>query len=183
MRTPIAALLWESWRLTRGEMAFRMALALAVGGMILAAARALGRVSGGDPAEMAKLVDFGAVITLFLIAFIAMPFWFGIALLKGGRPSDGGKPGFPFTMGYPRPISTGLLAGVPMTYFAVAAAASYVVPAVVLGALFGYSFPLAPVAAVTPASCTILLWVHHWVAAWRSESATSHAATGASGKL
>ncbi len=147
MRTPVEALVWESWRLTRVEMAFRIALAIIAGGAPLAVVRAASRFGEQDPANMAKLADGAAVIALFIIAFIPLPFWFSIAMLKGGRMIDGGMPGFPFNTGYPRPVSTGLLVGVPMTYFALAAAASYVVPAVVLGALFGYAFPLAPIAA------------------------------------
>lgn len=178
MRTPVEALLWESWRLTRAEMAFRMALGLVAGGAILATARAAASVSRGNPTEMAKVVDVGAVGTLFVLAFIAMPFWFGIALLKGGRPSDGGKPGFPFSTGYPRPVGTGLLVGVPMTYFAVAAAASYVVPAVVLGVLFGYSFPLAPVAAWLAVFSLVQAATQWWTHSKTIQMAGVTAATG-----
>jgi hypothetical protein len=161
MRSPVAALLWESWRLTRVEMVFRMALAIIVGGAPLLVSSTAGN---SGPMTRANSADGAAAASLFLIACIAMPFWFGIALLKGGRPIDGGAPGFPFTMGYPRPVSTAFLVGVPMTYFALAAAAAYVVPAVVLGAIFGYAFPLGPFAAwivaLSLAQAATAWWTH-----------------------
>lgn len=170
MRTPVAALLWESWRLTRDEMAFRMALALVLGAAPLVVARAAGNENVADGA---------VVVAVFVVAFIAMPFWFSIALLKGGRPMDGGRPGFPFSMGYPRPVRTEILVGVPMTYFALAAAASYVVPAVVLGAVFGYTFPLAPPAAWLVALSLVQAATSWWTHSKTVQLAGSMATVGA----
>jgi hypothetical protein len=172
-------LLWESWRLTRVEMAFRLGLATIAGGAPLAVVRAASRFGEQDPANMARLADGAAVVTLFIIAFVPLPFWFSIAMLKGGRLIDGGMPGFPFSIGYPRPVSTGLLVGVPMTYFALAAAASYVVPAVVLGALFGYAFPLAPIAAWLVALSLVQAAANWWTRSKIIQLAGSIAATSA----
>lgn len=147
MRTPVAALVWESWRLTRFEMGLRIAVAIIGGGAPLLVASAAASLGGMTAATRANVADVAGAASLFIMAFVALPFWLCIALLKGGRILDGGKPGFPFTIGYPRPVSTGCLVGVPMTYFAIAAAAAYVIPATVLGAIFGYAFPLAPIAA------------------------------------
>lgn len=160
MRTPVAALLWESWRLTRVEMAFRVALALILGGAPLVGASAV--ASLGNPADLARLMDAASVGTLFVLMVMAIPFWFSIALLKGGRWIDGGKPGFTFSHCYPRPVSTWLLVGVPLSYFAVANAALYVVPAVILGGLFGYAFPLAPLAAWLVAFSLVQATANWW---------------------
>ena len=138
MRSPVTALLWETWRLTRVEVAFRMSLATLLGAAIIIFARALSLPDGED---------LGATGALSLVAFLAFPFWLSIARLNGGRALDGGLPGFPFRLGYVRPVRTPLLVGIPLAYLAAAAAASYLVPAVALGAAFGYSFPLLPVAA------------------------------------
>jgi hypothetical protein len=136
MRTPIAAMLWENWRLTRVEIAFRITSSAILGAAVLV------------------LVDLvvpgpglGATAALFLVALLNFPMSLVIAKLNGGTLLDGGRPGFPFPFGYTRPVRTALLVVVPMAYLGATAAASYVVPVVALGAVFGYDFPLLPVAA------------------------------------
>ena len=136
MRTPIAAMLWENWRLTRFEIAARMVLSAILGAAVLVFVNLL--VPG--PA-------LGATATLFLVAFINLPMSLIIAKLNGGTLLDGGRPGFPFRFLYTRPVPTTLLVGVPMAYQGAMAAGSYVVPVVALGAVFGYDFPIVPVAA------------------------------------
>jgi hypothetical protein len=179
MRTPVEAMLWESWRLTRVEMAFRMSLAFILGGAPLIAIGLVVAFGDQDPANMARLMNGGATVTLFLLSFLAVPFWFSIALLKGGRPIDGGTPGFSFSHGYPRPVTTGLLVGVPLTYLAVANAALYVVPALVLGALFGYAFPLAPFATWLVVFSLVQATTNWWTRSKTVQLVSSMAAVGA----
>ena len=87
MRSPIVAMLWENWRLTRVEAAQRLALGIVAGSAAL------------------LLFDNGATLrsgSYLLDAF----FWSSIAKLNGGRFMDGYKPGFPLYLLYTRPVPT-----------------------------------------------------------------------------
>lgn len=123
MRTPVMAMLWELWRVTRLETAFRMLLTVSLGATLRFVTPEHDR-------------DLVAMVALLLAVLLAAPFWLSIA-----------GPGFPFHLGYVRPVRTWMLVGVPMAYLAGVAAASYLVPVILLGAVFGYTFPLLPVAA------------------------------------
>jgi hypothetical protein len=123
MRTPVMAMLWELWRVTRLETAFRMLLTVSLGATLRFVTPEHDR-------------DLVAMVALLLAVLLAAPFWLSIA-----------GPGFPFHLGFVRPVRTWMLVGVPMAYLAGVAAASYLVPVIVLGAVFDYTFPLLPVAA------------------------------------
>ena len=144
MRSPVLAMLWENWRLTRLEAANRLALG------IVGAAAVLVLFAAVAPNEAAR--DVGATITLGLIIFMTFPLWLSISKLKGGRFLDGYRPGFPLSLLYARPVRTAVLVGVPMAYLAALAAAVYLVSALVLRWTFGYPFPLLPVAALIAAA-------------------------------
>lgn len=139
MRSPILAMLWENWRLTRVEAACRLAMTLvvAVGAMALFAPRESGSVVAGD----------GVVQAFFVAAVIHASIWLSVVKLNGGRFLDGYHPGFPLHLLYTRPVSTAALVCVPMAYGAVAAAAIYLIWALLMRALFDVPFPLLPVAA------------------------------------
>jgi hypothetical protein len=129
MRTPIVAMLWENWRVTRVEAVQRLALGLVAG-------------SG------AMLVDDGAIIAFWiLIVLHGMCVWFSTLKLNGGRFMDGYKPGFPFYLLYTRPVPTVVLVGVAMVYDAISCAALYVMSAAALGLVFGHQLPLFSVVA------------------------------------
>jgi len=82
---PIAAMLWESWRLTRVEAAQRLALGLVAGAAAL------------------SFFDVGATIAFGILVLVHSYIWFSIAKLNGGRFADGDKPGFPFIFCIPVP--------------------------------------------------------------------------------
>jgi hypothetical protein len=130
LRSPIAAMLWENWRLSRVEAAQRLAFGL------LAAAGALLLNSRN-----------GATIALWILAAAHGFFWFSISKLNGGRFLDGYKPGFPLYLLYTRPVSTVKLVAVTMAYDALSCTALYVLSAVILEFTFGTPFPLVSVAA------------------------------------
>jgi hypothetical protein len=141
MSSPVLAMLWENWRLTRLEAANRLALGIIVGGLaVLLSFRAV------PPSDAAR--DVGATIALSIMIFMTFPLWLSISKLKGGRFLDGYRPGFTFSLLYTRPVRTAVLVGVPMAYQAALAAAMYLVSALVLRWTFGYPFPLLPVAAL-----------------------------------
>jgi hypothetical protein len=125
MRSPIIAMLWENWRLTRVEAALRLVLGLVVGSAAL------------------LMFDAGATAAFWiLITLHGMFVWLSILKLNGGRFMDGYKPGFPFYLHYSRPVPTVQFVGVAMGYDAVSCAALYVVSAALLGLAFGQPLPL-----------------------------------------
>jgi len=128
MRSPIVAMLWENWRLTRIEAAVRFALVMVAG------------------AAMLLLSDKGATYAFWMLTFLHGMVWLSIAKLNGGRFMDGYKPGFPFYLLYARPVSTALFVGVAMAYDAITCLAMYLVSAALLGLAFGQPLPLFSVA-------------------------------------
>ena len=90
MRSPLHAILWELWRVTRVEAAWRLSLGI-VGGLA-----ALVMFAAAAP----NAKDAGAVIALGLIALLQIAGWLSLPKLNGTRP------GFPFDLGYTRPVRT-----------------------------------------------------------------------------
>lgn len=128
MRSPMVAMLWEHWRLTRLEAAQRLSLGLVGGSALLA------------------LSDRGATLAFFLLLSQHAMFWMSIAKLNGGRMLDGYRPGFPLHFLYTRPVSTVTFVWVAMVYDAVSCAALYLVSAALLGFASGQPLPLLSVA-------------------------------------
>ena len=140
LRSPVHALLWENWRLTRVEAAWRLAVGLVV---------TLGWLAAVLPTEGAR--DIGATVALAVMAMVTGLIWLSIAKIKGGRMLDGYRPGFPLYLLYTRPVRTAVLVSVSMAFQAALAAAVYLVLALVLRWTFDYPFPLLPVAAAIAA--------------------------------
>ncbi len=130
MRSPMLAMLWEQWRLTRVEAAQRFGLGLVVGSAALA-------MLGPDRGATAAF--------WFLIVLHGMVIWLSIAKLNGGRFLDGYKPGFPLYLTYVRPVPTATFVGVTLVYDAVSAMILYVVSATLFGFASGKQFPLLSV--------------------------------------
>ena len=124
MRSPIVAMLWENWRLTRIEAALRLGQ-----GIVLGSAAML-------------LFDAGATIAFWIILCTNAFIWFSIAKLNGGRFMDGYKPGFPFYLLYSRPVPTVVFVGVTMGYDALSGVVLYLVSAALVGFAFGQPLPL-----------------------------------------
>jgi hypothetical protein len=142
-RSPILAMLWENWRLTRGEAAWRLSLGLVGGSAALA------------------LSDSGATIAVWVLLSQHGLFWMSIAKLTGGRFIDGYRPGFPLHLLYTRPVRTSVIVGVAMGYDAVSGAAMYVASAALLGFAFGQTLPVLSMAVlivVFHMVCTFVQW-------------------------
>src|SRR5262245_1198712 len=150
MHTPVVAMLWENWRLTRVEAAQRLVQGILVCAAILAGSAAFGSVGNGT-----------VRLALFLLVMTYMPLWLSVAKLNGGRFLDGYRPGYPFYFLYTRPVRTFVLVGAPMAYLVASAVAAYIVSALVLRATFGYPFPLLPLAAWI-AAVHIAQWAVQW---------------------
>jgi hypothetical protein len=128
MRSPIVAMLWENWRLTRVEAAHRLGLGIVAGSAALV------------------LFDAGATVAFWILIAQHGLFYMSIAKLNGGRFMDGYKPGFPFYLLYTRPVPTVVFVGVAMAYDALSCAALYLASAALLGFAFDQPLPLFSVA-------------------------------------
>lgn len=143
MRSPLVAMVWEQWRLTRTEAVQRLAVAI-VGG-----------------AAALTWLDNGARVAVWVLLSQFAMFWMSIAKLNGGRFMDGYKPGFPLPLLYARPVSTGAIVGVAMAYDAVSCAAMYLGCAALLQFAFGQPLPMLPMAGLIVAFhalCTAIQW-------------------------
>jgi hypothetical protein len=156
LRSPIVAMLWELWRLTRAEIAWKLALPIGVGVTALLLGAAFGPPRYQD---VANINDAIAAFALIIIVLPQLVPWMSIAKLNGSQP------GFPFYLAYTRPVRTSVIVGLPMTYFTAVSSAMYLVSAIVLRVTSGYAFPLLPVAAWLAA----LSWVGT-AAAWSTRN-------------
>jgi len=128
MRSPVLAMLWENWRLTLGETAWRLSIGLVGGSAALALSRS------------------GATIAVWVLLSQHGIFSVSIAKLTGGRFMDGYRPGFPLHLLYTRPVRTSVIVGVAMMYDAASGAAMYAASAALLGLAFGQTLPVLSMA-------------------------------------
>ena len=149
MRSPVFtmlwAMLWENWRLTRVEVAWRLALGIVGGTAALAV----------FSSQREAIKDFSAAIALSLIVLPHFVGWLSMAKLNGGRP------GFPLYLLYTRPVRTSVLVAVPMAYLTALPSAIYLVSALLLRVTSDYAFPLVPVAAWI-AALNLVLAATNW---------------------
>jgi len=131
LRSPTSAILWELWRVTRTEVAWKLALPTGAGMVLLA-------LSSTQP-EIVK--DANAALALILIVIPHLFGWLSTGKLINGRP------GFPLYLHYTRPVRTAVIVGLPMAYLTAVSSAIYLVSALLLRVTSGYAFPLLPVAA------------------------------------
>jgi hypothetical protein len=112
-------MLWEHWRLTLGESAWRLSFGLVAASAALALSRS------------------GATIAVWVLLSQHGIFSASIAKLTGGRMIDGYRPGFPLQLLYTRPVRTSTIVGVAMRYDAVSGAAVFAGAAGLLGLAVG----------------------------------------------
>jgi hypothetical protein len=131
MKSPFHALLWEIWRVTRVEAAWKFVVGTG-GAVVIMALSSSSR-------EVVK--DSSAAIAFILIAIPHLVGWLSPAKLNNGQP------GFPLQLHYTRPVRTAVIVGLPMAYLTALSASMYLVSALLLRVTSGYAFPLLPVAA------------------------------------
>ena len=138
MRSPVHALLWELWRLSRFEIICRI-----VGMSVL----------WGNMFYGANILNPGVAAGSYL-TFPVFMMMVGLSLFSAMwmNSFDNKQHGFHFYLGFTRPISTPLLVVVPMVYIACISAVCYLVPAALLRVLFDAPFPLFPAAALVAAA-------------------------------
>jgi hypothetical protein len=153
MSSPVRAIVWELWRVTRAEVAWKLALPIGAGLAALALGAAFG--PSDNPKAYEDANDNLAALALILIVIPHVVGWVSVAKLNGSRP------GFPLSLMYTRPVRTAVIVGLPMAYLTALSAATYLVSASVLRAASGYAFPLLPVA-VWMAAYTMIALAGGW---------------------
>ena len=139
LRSPHVAILWELWRVTRVEAAWKLAFGVVGGLAVLALCATF--APAGNATRYAGLMDIGAAAAMILLILPHLVGWPSLARLNGGRP------GFSLYLQYTRPVRTAVIVGLPMTYLPAMSSAIYLVSALLLRVTSGYAFPLLPVAA------------------------------------
>jgi len=150
MRSPGVAVLWEIWRVTRTEVAARLALSVFGGAIALFAVAAFPSVD--DPT---RAREFGAVVAMVVLTMQNIMGWAFLSRLNGS------KAGYPLPLLYARPIGTAKFVSLQLAYLTAVPAAIYLVAALLLRLISGYPFPLLPVAAwvsTTMLMMTALYW-------------------------
>jgi hypothetical protein len=138
LRSPTAAMVWELWRVTRVEAAWRLALGI---GASLAALMLFAAIAPeNDPKKSQAVNGFGAAVALALLALPHFPGWISLAKHTGTGL------GFPFGRLYTRPVRTAVIVGLPMAWLVAVPVAIYLLSALLLKAVSGYPVPLLPVA-------------------------------------
>src|SRR5262245_50198826 len=153
MRSPnlsiLRAMLWEVWRVTRIELAWK--LALGIGGALTV----LVLFSAFQPSTAANRyqdsMDVAAAIALILIVMPHLKGWRSMATLNSGRR------GSPLCLHYTRPVRTAVIVGLPMAYLTAVSSAIYLVSALLLRVTSGYAFPLLPVGAWMAAFTVVMV--------------------------
>jgi hypothetical protein len=156
MRSPVAAMLWEVWRVTRAEGAWKLAIGIVGGLAILGLGAAL--TPADDPMRYEGIMDACAAAAMILLVLPHVGGWFSPSGLIGGLP------GFPFHLHYTRPIRTAVIVALPMVYLTALSSAIYLASALLLRVASGLAFPLLPVAAWMAALTVIALaatWSTH----------------------
>ena len=139
LRSPVAAILWETWRVTRVEAAWK--LAFGIGGALVVLALCAAFAPADDARKYEAVMDMGAAVAMTLLILPHLVPWLSPGRLNNGRP------GFPLYLHYTRPVRTPVVVGLPMAYLTAMSWAIYLVSALVLRVASGYAFPLLPVAA------------------------------------
>ena len=159
LHSPVAAMLWELWRVTRTEVAWKLALPIGLGLGALALGAAFGPQD--NPTTYEDVNDNVAALALTLIVIPHLPGWLSMAKLNGGQP------GFPLYLVYTRPVRTAVVVVLPMAYLTAMSVAIYLVSALLLRVTSGYAFPLLPVAAWIAALALVYL-----AATWSTRNRT-----------
>jgi hypothetical protein len=138
-RSRIVVMLWEIWRVTRVEAAWKLAFGIVGALAVLALCAAVAPADNARSYE--DVMDLGAAVAMILLVLPHLVSWLSLARLNGSRP------GFPLYLHYSRPVRTAVIVGLPMAYLTAMSSAIYLVSALLLRVTSGYAFPLLPVAA------------------------------------
>jgi hypothetical protein len=141
MQSPGIAILWEMWRVTRVEAAWKLTVGLVGGFAVLALSAALALAVSDNAARSRDIKDMGAAAAMILLVLPHLVGWLTPGRLNGGRA------GFPLYLHFTRPVRTAVITGLPMAYLTAMSMSTYLVSSLLLRAASGHAFPLLPVAA------------------------------------
>ena len=158
LRSPVAAILWETWRVTRVEAAWKLASGIVAALAVLALSATF--APADNPKSHEDVMDLAAAIAMTILVLPLLAPWLSPAALNGSRP------GFPLYLLYTRPVQTAVIVGLPMAYLTAMSSAIYLVSALFLRVTSGYAFPLLPVAAWIAALNLV------FVATWSTRNTT-----------
>jgi hypothetical protein len=158
MTSPLHAILWEIWRLTRVEAAWKLAFGIVGGLGVLALSATF--APAGNAKRYEDVMDLGAAVAMTLLVLPHLVSWLSLARLNGGRP------GFALSLHYTRPVRTAVIVGLPMLYLTAVSSAIYLVSALLLRVASGFAFPLLSVAAWIAALTLVFV-----AAAWSTRDA------------
>jgi len=122
----VRMMLWEAWRLTRLSLLMRVVIVSLTAIFLVYLSRQ--RVDGNGQ-NMVLVAVFSLISLQTVISSLYAKF---------GEE----RPGFPFYLGYSRPVPTWLLVLVPLGYFALSMAAMYFIPVLLLVLAFDAQLPL-----------------------------------------
>jgi hypothetical protein len=117
VKSAAAAILWESWMMTRWGYLSRLVVALA---FLLLISTIYETREAVDEEDLLGVRVFSGIVGLLC----------GLSALGVGRFSDGRK-GFPFYLGFSRPVPTWIQVMIPMTYRAIFCTALYLIPVLI----------------------------------------------------
>jgi hypothetical protein len=152
-RSHLLVILWEVWRVTRVEAAWKLALGIV--GPLAVLALAAGFAPADNATRSTRIMDDGAAIAMILLVMPHIMGWLSLERLNGSRP------GYPLYLHYTRPVRTAVIVGLPMVYLTALSWAIYLVSALVLRVTSGFAFPLLPVAAWI-AALTVVFVAASW---------------------
>ena len=150
MRTPLQAMLWELWRLSRLELLGRISYPCA---LILAAFLFSSGVFDFSIGEGWYVIRAIVILLLSSTSVLSVKMFNAFDNLQQG--------GFCFHLGYARPTSTTQLVVVPMLYIVVTVVACFVLPALFFCLLMDTSLPLVGIGTGVACVATCLI-----AAAW-----------------
>lgn len=129
MRSAASAILWETWRVTRTEAAWKLVLGIAPGLLVLLLTASASQLSR----------DFSAAVAMTLTLLPHLTGWHSVSR------SGGERRGHAFEHLYIRPVRTAAMVGLPMVCLAMLSVGIYLLSALVLRLASGHAFPLLPV--------------------------------------
>ena len=158
-RSRSVVMLWELWRVTRAEAAWKLAFGIVGALAVLALGAAFAPADNATRYE--RIMDDCAAIAMILLVLPHLVSWQSLERLNGGRP------GFPLYLHFTRPLRTAVIVGLPMVSLTAVSAAIYLVSALLLRVTSGYAFPLLPIAGWMAALTVVAL-----AATWSTRSRT-----------
>lgn len=156
MRNPFLGLAWHCWRLSRRWYLIVLAVALGAQFTIM-------NLSPPGMTELPNYREHLAPGSIVLISMLAL-FTTLVAVSLGGRT------GFPLRFEFRLPVSTFLLAGVPMLVLCALCASLYVIPMLLCRLIYGLPMPLVAGAVLVSVVAAMLA-----AASWMTSGATARA--------